>query len=96
MRQREAEAATAAQATISAHVYHEIRNVVRPPPPLLSLSSLNAWGGGKCLLRGGRVTLSLYRFSRVCNWLYVCCTDPHSMPISLSLSLSRVIFTAIA
>jgi len=28
MRQREAEAATAAQATISAHVYHEIRNVV--------------------------------------------------------------------
>lgn len=28
MRQREAEAATEAQATISAHVYHEIRNVV--------------------------------------------------------------------
>ena len=28
MRQREAEAAQAAQATISAHVYHEIRNVV--------------------------------------------------------------------
>ena len=28
MKQREAEAATAAQATISAHVYHEIRNVV--------------------------------------------------------------------
>lgn len=28
MKQRAAEAATAAQATISAHVYHEIRNVV--------------------------------------------------------------------
>ena len=28
MKQRAAEAATAAHATISAHVYHEIRNVV--------------------------------------------------------------------
>ena len=35
MRQREAEAATAAQATISAHVYHEIRNVVSKPKPVL-------------------------------------------------------------